>query len=139
MQRLTFRDRVTREPHLRMWPHVGLLGAVAAPGDAATITRAWLVILCLSDLQATTESRSRCRTISLVIKTYTDVLRMVREVALPHLKVCLDAPIIENKDAAYLGRAVHDTGALQVQSHFGGEYERKAPGGPILRPNPYCS
>ena len=69
---------------------------------------------------------------------------MVREVALPHLKVCLDAPIIENKDAAYLGRAVHDTGALQVQSHFGCEYERKAPGGPILRPitrsewgNPY--
>ena len=47
---------------------------------------------------------------------------MVREVALPHLKVCLDAPIIENKDAAYLGRAVHDTGALQVQSHFGCEY-----------------
>ena len=29
---------------------------------------------------------------------------------------------------------MHDTGALQVQSHFGGEYERKAPGGPILRP-----
>ena len=69
-----------------------------------------------------------------VIKTYHDVLRMVREVGSPNLKVCLDAPIMENKEAAYLRKAVHDTGALQVQSHFGGEYERKTPGGPILRP-----
>lgn len=69
-----------------------------------------------------------------VIKTYHDVLRMVREVGSPHLKVCLDAPIMENKEAAYLRKAVHDTGALQIQSHFGGEYERKEPGGPILRP-----
>jgi len=69
-----------------------------------------------------------------VIKTYHDVLRMVREVASPHLKVCLDAPIMENKEAAYLRKAVHEVGALQVQSHFGGEYERKTPGGEILRP-----
>ncbi len=69
-----------------------------------------------------------------VIKTYHDVLRMVREVGSPHLKVCLDAPIMENKEAGYLRKAVHDVGALQVQSHFGGEYERKEPGGPILRP-----
>jgi sugar phosphate isomerase/epimerase len=69
-----------------------------------------------------------------VIKTYHDVLRMVREVASPHLKVCLDAPIMENKEAAYLRKAVQDVGSLQVQSHFGGEYERKEPGGQILRP-----
>jgi len=67
-----------------------------------------------------------------VIRSYHDVLRMVREVGSPHLKVCLDAPIMENKEADYLRRAVRDTGALQVQSHFGGEYERK--GGEILRP-----
>lgn len=68
-----------------------------------------------------------------VMKTYHDVLRMVREVGSPHLKVCLDAPIMENKDADYLRRAVHDVGVLQVQSHFGGEYERAA-NGEILRP-----
>ncbi len=69
-----------------------------------------------------------------VIKTYHDVLRMVREVGSPHLKVCLDAPIMENKEAGYLRQAVREVGALQVQSHFGGEYEQKTPGGPILRP-----
>jgi sugar phosphate isomerase/epimerase len=69
-----------------------------------------------------------------VIKTYHDLLRMVREVGSPHLKVCLDAPIMENKEAAYLKKAVHEVGALEVQSHFGGEYERKTPGGPLLRP-----
>jgi sugar phosphate isomerase/epimerase len=69
-----------------------------------------------------------------VIKTYNDVLRMVREVGSPHLKVCLDAPIMENKEAAYLRKAVHDVGSLQVQSHFGGEYKRETPGGPLLRP-----
>jgi sugar phosphate isomerase/epimerase len=69
-----------------------------------------------------------------VIKTYHDVIRMVREVGSPHLKVCLDAPIMENKEAGYLRKAVHDVGSLQVQSHFGGEYKRETPGGPILRP-----
>jgi sugar phosphate isomerase/epimerase len=69
-----------------------------------------------------------------VIRTYHDVLRMVREVSSPHLKVCLDAPIMENKEAAYLRRAVHDVGSLQVQSHFGGEYKRETPNGPIVRP-----
>jgi sugar phosphate isomerase/epimerase len=69
-----------------------------------------------------------------VLQTYHDALRMVREVGSPHLKMCLDAPIMENKEAAYLRKAVHDVGSLQVQSHFGGEYERKEPGGEILRP-----
>ena len=69
-----------------------------------------------------------------IIRTYRDVLRMVAEVGSPHLKVCLDAPIMENKGGAYLAKAVREVGALQVQSHFGGEYERETPGGPILRP-----
>jgi sugar phosphate isomerase/epimerase len=69
-----------------------------------------------------------------VIRTYHDVLRMVREVGSPNLKVCLDAPIMENKEPDYLRRAVLETGALQVQSHFGGEYERSTPDGPILCP-----
>ncbi|HET8548244.1 MAG TPA: hypothetical protein VFL57_09585, partial [Bryobacteraceae bacterium] len=57
-----------------------------------------------------------------------------REVGSPHLKVCLDAPIMENKEAAYLRKAVRDVGSFQVQSHFGGEYKRDVPGGPIIRP-----
>jgi sugar phosphate isomerase/epimerase len=69
-----------------------------------------------------------------VIRTYHDVLRMVREVASPHLKVCLDAPIMENKEGAYLRKAVADVGSLQVQSHFGGEYDRKSPDSPWVRP-----
>jgi sugar phosphate isomerase/epimerase len=69
-----------------------------------------------------------------VIRTYHDVLRMVREVNSPHLKVCLDAPILENKEADYLRKAVHDVGRLQVQSHFGGEYERDPATGELRRP-----
>ena len=69
-----------------------------------------------------------------VLKTYHDAIRMVKEVGSPHLKICLDAPIMENKDAAYLRQAVLDVGSLQVHSHYGGEFERKEPNGPILRP-----
>jgi sugar phosphate isomerase/epimerase len=69
-----------------------------------------------------------------VIKTYHDVIRMVKEVGSPHLKMCLDAPIMEKQDAAYLRQAVLDTGSLMVHSHYGGEYERPQPDGPILRP-----
>jgi sugar phosphate isomerase/epimerase len=68
-----------------------------------------------------------------VIATYKDVLRMVREVGSPHLKVCLDAPIMEDKSADYLREAVEATGALQVHSHFGGEYEKAADGSVHLR------
>jgi sugar phosphate isomerase/epimerase len=66
-----------------------------------------------------------------VIKTYHDVLTMIKEVNSPHLKACIDAPIMEKRDAAYLRQAVYDTGALQVQSHFGGDFEQAAPGAPI--------
>lgn len=68
-----------------------------------------------------------------LINNYRDMLRMIREVGSPHLKACLDAPILEDKDPAYVRRAVLDTGDLQVQSHFGGEYERPDPAGPIRR------
>jgi len=69
-----------------------------------------------------------------VIRTYHDVLRMAREVDSPHLKICLDAPIMENKEPEYLRKAVFDVGPLQVQSHFGGEYERDSAGAPLRRP-----
>ena len=69
-----------------------------------------------------------------VLKTYHDTIRMVKEVGSPHLKICLDAPIMENHDAAYLRQAVMDAGSLIVHSHYGGEFVRPQPGGEILRP-----
>jgi sugar phosphate isomerase/epimerase len=63
-----------------------------------------------------------------VIEDDRDVLRMVREVGSPHLKVCLDAPLLRNKDEAYIRKLAADVGSLQVLSHFGGEYDRGADG-----------
>jgi sugar phosphate isomerase/epimerase len=67
-----------------------------------------------------------------VLKTYHDVIRMVKEVGSPHLKICLDASIMEKTDPAYLRQAVLDVGSLQIHSHYGGEYKRMDPDGPIL-------
>jgi sugar phosphate isomerase/epimerase len=69
-----------------------------------------------------------------VLKTYHDAIRMVKEVNSPYLKLCLDAPIMENHDPAYLRQAVMDAGSLVVHSHYGGEFVRQQPNGPILRP-----
>ena len=63
-----------------------------------------------------------------VIKDYPDVLRMVREVDSPNLKVCLDAPLLREKDEASIRKAAQEVGSLQVLSHFGGEYETAADG-----------
>jgi len=63
-----------------------------------------------------------------VIKYNTDVLRMVREVNSPHLKACLDAPLMIDKSAKAMHDAARAVGPLQVLSHFGGEFERRADG-----------
>jgi sugar phosphate isomerase/epimerase len=70
-----------------------------------------------------------------VIKTHHDVLRMVREVNSPHLKVSLDAPIMPVKTPDYIRKAAQDVGPLQVLSHFGGEYERGSDGKIICSPS----
>jgi sugar phosphate isomerase/epimerase len=72
-----------------------------------------------------------------VIKDHHDVLRMVREVASPNLKVCLDAPIMPKKDPAYVRQAALDVGPLQVLSHFGGDYEEAEPDGSVKGPDFY--
>jgi len=59
-----------------------------------------------------------------VIKDYHDVLRLVKEVNSPHLKVCLDAPLMLDKSAAAMRDAALAVGPLQVLSHIGGEFER---------------
>ncbi len=63
-----------------------------------------------------------------LINDHRDVLRMVSEVDSPHLKVCLDAPLMKDKTAAAIRRAARDVGPLQVLSHFGGEFERRPDG-----------
>jgi len=63
-----------------------------------------------------------------VIKDHHDVLRMVREVNSPHLKVCLDAPLMLDKSAPAMREAARAVGPLQVLSHIGGEFERRADG-----------
>ncbi len=59
-----------------------------------------------------------------VIRDYRDVLRMVKEVNSPSLKVSLDAPIMADKSPENIRRAAKAVGDLQVLSHFGGEYDR---------------
>jgi len=63
-----------------------------------------------------------------IIKDHHDVLRMVREVGSPHLKISLDAPLMPDKSAAVIRQAAHEVGPLQVLSHFGGEFERRPDG-----------
>jgi sugar phosphate isomerase/epimerase len=63
-----------------------------------------------------------------VIRDHRDVLRMVREVGSPHLKVSLDAPIMPDKSPASILEAARAVGSLQVLSHFGGDYVRSADG-----------
>ena len=64
-----------------------------------------------------------------VIRDYPDVLRMVSEVNSPHLKACIDAPLLSDKSAKAMREAARRVGSLQVLSHFGGEFERLEEGG----------
>jgi sugar phosphate isomerase/epimerase len=60
-----------------------------------------------------------------------DTLRMIHEVASPHLKACLDAPMAARQGVAPgepMRQAALSVRGLQVLSHFGGEYERQADG-----------
>jgi sugar phosphate isomerase/epimerase len=59
-----------------------------------------------------------------VIKGYADTIRMVKDVASPHLKICFDARLEHSLDEAGVRKAVNEVGALQTLWHFGGEYDR---------------
>lgn len=63
-----------------------------------------------------------------VIHDHHDVLRMVKEVNSPHLKVSLDAWIMKDKSPGAIRQAALDVGPLQALSHFGGEFKREADG-----------
>jgi len=49
------------------------------------------------------------------------------------LKACLDAPWLKDKSPEATRQAALDVGALQVLSHYNGEYERDAHGQSCLR------
>lgn len=57
-------------------------------------------------------------------KGYVDSLRMVKEVASPHLKICFDARLEHTLDEAGVRKAVNEVGSLQSLWHYGGEYDR---------------
>jgi len=63
-----------------------------------------------------------------IIKDHHDVLRMAKEVGSPHLKVCLDAPLMPDRSTPAIQQAAQDVGPLQILSHFGGEFERRSDG-----------
>lgn len=65
-----------------------------------------------------------------LMRTWKDTLDMVQEIDSPWLKVCLDLPIMENRDdKEYVENAVRSVGKdLLVHSHFGGEYFRTRSG-----------
>jgi len=72
-----------------------------------------------------------------IARGYIDCLRMVKEVASPHLKVCFDARLEHNLDEAGVRKAVNEVGAMQVLWHYGGEYDR-GPNGITLKGDEKC-
>jgi sugar phosphate isomerase/epimerase len=63
-----------------------------------------------------------------IINDHHDVLRMVKEVGSPHLKVSLDVPLMRDKSAGAIRQAAEEVAQLQVLTHFGGEFERRPDG-----------
>ncbi len=63
-----------------------------------------------------------------LIKDHNDILRMAREVDSPHLKLCLDAPLMPDRTESGIREGARAVGPLQVLSHFGGEFERQPDG-----------
>jgi sugar phosphate isomerase/epimerase len=63
-----------------------------------------------------------------LIDDHTDLVRMIREVDSPHLKACLDAPLMPDRSTAGIRAGARAVGALQALSHFGGEFERLGDG-----------
>jgi sugar phosphate isomerase/epimerase len=63
-----------------------------------------------------------------LINHHDDLLRMVKEVDSPHLKLCLDAPLMNDRSTEGIREGARAVGPLQVLTHFGGEFERRADG-----------
>jgi sugar phosphate isomerase/epimerase len=92
------------------WCREGLIASARLAGDAG-------VTLALQNHAPVTNSPA-------------DVLRMIREVASPHLEACIDAPLAARQGVTSMQQAAREVGRLQVLSHYGGEYDR-GPGGQV--------
>lgn len=57
-----------------------------------------------------------------------DLVRMMDEVNSPHLKLCMDAPLLADRSSAGIAEACRVVGNRQVLTHFGGEFERQPDG-----------
>jgi sugar phosphate isomerase/epimerase len=113
--RYTKARQVWRDAHLETppertweWCREALSEAAAWAGDAG-------VTLALQNHAPVTNSPA-------------DMLRMIREVASPYLKACLDAPLAAKQGVTSMQQAAREVAGLQVLSHFGGEYERATDG-----------
>ncbi|MGE5646044.1 MAG: sugar phosphate isomerase/epimerase family protein [Acidobacteriota bacterium] len=60
-----------------------------------------------------------------VIKSYPDMLRMIREVDSPNLKACFDARLEHELGPKEIVSATREVGPLQVLSHYGNEYSEQ--------------
>ena len=107
--------QIWREAHLRVspeqtwdWCRAGLAEAARWAGDAG-------ITLALQNHVPVTNNPA-------------DMLRLIREVDSPHLKACLDAPLAAKQGVTSMADAARSVGALQVLTHFGGEYERQPDG-----------
>jgi sugar phosphate isomerase/epimerase len=63
-----------------------------------------------------------------LIKDHNDLLRMIDEVNSPHLKLCLDAPLMPDRSTQGISEGARAVGSLQALTHFGGEFERRDDG-----------
>jgi sugar phosphate isomerase/epimerase len=63
-----------------------------------------------------------------LINDHNDLLRMAKEVDSPHLKLCLDAPLMPDRSTEGIRRGARAVGPFQALTHFGGEFERRADG-----------
>jgi hypothetical protein len=70
-------------------------------------------------------------------KGYVDTLRIAKEVASPHLKLCFDARLEHSLNEAAICKALNEVGALQTLWHYGGEYDR-GPSGITLKGDEKC-
>jgi sugar phosphate isomerase/epimerase len=63
-----------------------------------------------------------------LINDHHDVIRMIEEVNSPHLKICLDAPLMPDRSESGIREGALAVGDRQVLSHFGGEFEELSDG-----------
>ena len=104
-----------REAHLRVDPEATWRWCCEGLAEAARFAADAGVTLALQNHAPVTNSPD-------------DMLRMIRDVASPHVKACLDAPLAAKQGIASMRETARSVAGLQVLTHFGGEYDREADG-----------